>query len=89
VATTFFSRQVKSSWGIPANQNAEGELFVGKGWGTPFNTQFSQEITGRVTRCLKKNRGDRNGRFWVNLGKETVTMMVGDSADNQILETKL
>ena len=88
MATTFFPRQVKSSWGIPANQNSEGKLFVGKGWGTAFSTQFSQETTSRVTKCLTKNRGDRNGRFWVNLKEETVTMMVGDSADNQILEAK-
>ncbi|HWX56416.1 MAG TPA: hypothetical protein VN176_17660 [Verrucomicrobiae bacterium] len=88
MGASFIPRQVKSSWGIPSNQNAEGELYVGKGWGTPFGTQFPSEITTRVTRCLNQNRGDRNGRFWVNLKKETVTMMVGDSAANQTLEAK-
>ena len=88
MAATYFSRQVKSSWGVPANQNASGELFVGKGWGTPFASQFPQEITNRVLRCLTKNRGDRNGRFWVNLKTETVTMMIGDAADNEIQDAK-
>jgi hypothetical protein len=88
MATTFFSRQEKSTWGIPANQNANGELFVGKGWGTPFASQFSQEETDRVRQCLTKTRGDRYGRFWVNRATETVTMMVGDSADNEIQDAK-
>ena len=88
MATTFISRQVKSSWGIPANQNAEGELFVGKGWGTPFFSQFPPEIATRVVRCLAKNRGSRNGRFWVNLATVTVTMQIGEAAENETLQAE-
>ncbi|MEK6285785.1 MAG: hypothetical protein AABO57_08595 [Acidobacteriota bacterium] len=88
MSTDFISRQEKSSWGIPANQNADGELFVGKGWGTSFASQFPTDITTRVTRCLATNRGDRNGRFWINLKTETITMMIGDGADNETLAAK-
>jgi hypothetical protein len=88
MATSFIPRQVKASWGIPANQNAEGELFVGKGWATPFATQFPPNVTTRVVGCLAQNRGARNGRFWVNLATETVTMQVGDGADNETLQAE-
>jgi hypothetical protein len=40
MATSFIPRQVKASWGIPANQNAEGELFVGR--------QFMQIVQSRI-----------------------------------------
>lgn len=83
MAGTFISRQEKSTWGIPCNQNAEGKLFVGKGYGTSFDSQFPDALVARVVRCLSNNRNGRNGRFWINLKKETVTMTVGESADNR------
>jgi hypothetical protein len=86
-AGTFVSRQEKSSWGIPCNQNATGKLFVGKGWGAPFEDQLP-EVLDRVTRCLAKNRGNRNGRFWVNKGDKVVTMAVGDGAENTYLQAE-
>lgn len=88
MATNFIPRQEKSSWGIPANQNATGELFVGKGWGTPFSSQFPPDITTRVARCLAENRGNRNGHFWVNLATKTVRMQIGDGADNKTQPAK-
>ena len=40
MAGAFISRQEKSSWGIPCNQRSDGELFVGKGYGTTFVSQL-------------------------------------------------
>ncbi len=85
MAGAFISRHEKSTWGIPCNQNAEGKLFVGKGYGTPFDTQFADELTARILRCLTANRNGRNGRLWVNLEKKTVTMAVGESSENKYL----
>lgn len=83
MAGAFISRHEKSTWGIPCNQNSQGKLFVGKGYGTRFDTQFAKDLTDRVTRCLATNRNGRNGRFWVNLEKKTVTMAVGESSENR------
>jgi hypothetical protein len=87
MATTFITRQEKSLWGIYCNQNAEGELFIGKGWGTTFASHFP-EITARVQACLAENRGDRNGHFWINFATETITMQIGDGADNETLQAE-
>jgi hypothetical protein len=84
MAGAFVSRQEKSSWGVPCNQRSDGELFVGKGYGTTFDSQFDS-IGSRVAKSLSKNRGERNGRFWIDKKKQTVTMAVGESADNQYL----
>ena len=85
MAGSFVSRQVKSSWGVPCNQRADGELFVGKGYGTSFGSQFGK-LTTDVAKCLQANRGDRNGRFWVHVSQKTVTMAVGESANNEYLQ---
>lgn len=84
----YIPRDEKASWGIPCNQNAQAELFVGKGMTCSFVSQFLPEITARVAKCLAKNRGDRNGRFWMNLETATITMQVGDGADNQTLQAQ-
>lgn len=81
MAGAFISRQEKSSWGVPCNQRSDGALFVGKGYGTSFESQFDG-ISARVTKCLRENRGDRNGRFWIDVKKKTVTMAVGESSEN-------
>jgi hypothetical protein len=39
-------------------------------------------MSARIARCLADTRGDRTGRFWVNLETEVVTMAYGESADN-------
>ncbi len=88
MAGDFIPRHEKSLWGIPCNQRSDGEIFVGKGYGTPFATQIP-ELTPRVKRALTTNRGDRNGRFWVNRANGTVTMAVGESAANQYLTAPL
>lgn len=80
----FISRHEKSSWGIPCNQKSDGQIFVGKGYATSFVSQLP-EIAPRIVQCLTANRGDRNGRFWVNKAKGTVTMMVGESSENTYL----
>lgn len=85
MAAAFVSRHEKSTWGIPCNQNAEGKLFVGKGYGTSFDSQFPDATATRVLRCLATNRNGRNGRFWVHLKKETVTMAFGESSENKYL----
>lgn len=85
---TYIPRNEKAAWGIPCNQNAQGELFVGKGMTCPFASQFSADITTRVATCLTGNRADRNGRFWINLKTSTITMQIGDGADNQTLQAR-
>jgi hypothetical protein len=84
MAGAFISRHEKSTWGVPCNQRSDGQLFVGKGYGTSFASQFD-EITTRVAKCLADNRGDRNGRFWVDKAKKTVTMAFGESSENKYL----
>jgi hypothetical protein len=36
-----------------------------------------------IRQAIEKVRGGRNGRFWINLKSRTVTMAVGESADNE------
>lgn len=84
MAGAFISRQVKASWGIPCNQNANGELFVGKGFVVSLASQLP-EIASRVERCLAVNRDGRNGRFWLDKAKEEITMMVGEASENTYL----
>lgn len=82
MAGDFISRQEKSSWGVPCNQRSDGALFVGKGYGTTFSSQF-EGLAPRVAKALSDTRGVRNGRFWFNKEKQTVTMAVGESAENR------
>lgn len=86
--SVFIPRSEKASWGIPCNQDAQGELFVGKGMTCPFATQFPPAITARVASCLAENRGHRNGHFWINMATETITMQIGDGADNETLQAE-
>jgi hypothetical protein len=78
----FHSRETKAEWGIPCNQNTEGELWVGKGYKKNYAGQFSSAEAGAIKVVLKRVRGDRFGRFWVDRQKKIVTMMVGVSEDN-------
>jgi hypothetical protein len=40
-------------------------------------------VADAVRQALKKGRGDRNGRFWIDLEEREVTMAIGESADNK------
>ena len=88
MAGSFISRDEKSSWGIPCNQKSDGELFVGKGYRAPLADQLSGAVAARIARCLTDTRGDRNGRFWVDLEKEVVTMAYGESSANTYKKAK-
>jgi hypothetical protein len=79
----FVSRQEKASWGIPCNQSSSGRLWIGKGYVLTLDGQFGVDIAKDVADALRKRRGDRNGRFWLNLASRQLTMAVGESAANQ------
>jgi len=70
--------------GIPCNQSNDSGLWVGKGCKRSLAGQLGQVIATAVQRVLTGGRGDRRGRFWVDLETKTVTMMVGDSNDNEV-----
>ncbi len=67
MATAFFGRSEKAGWGIPCNQRSDGSLWVGKGYECELGEQFGHEIEEAVREALEVGRGNRNGRFWVNL----------------------
>ncbi|HEV8573477.1 MAG TPA: hypothetical protein VGR43_02095 [Dehalococcoidia bacterium] len=79
----FIPRREKAAWGIPCNQNADGDVFVGKGYEKSVASQFGVEIERAVKRALQRGRGDRNGRFWVDLETRQIKMAVRESADNE------
>ena len=81
--TTFISRQVKASWGLPCNQNAEGVLWAGKGYEKRLSGQLGKKVESDVLVALTAGRGDRNGRFWIDMEERVVTMMIGEAADNK------
>ena len=78
----FITRSEKASWRIPCNQNADGELWVGKGYEKRLEGQLGEDLAKEVARALRRTRGGRNGRFWIDLETRTVTMAVGESAEN-------
>ncbi len=45
-----------------------------------FPPDFMFQLT--IAKAIESKRGDRCGRFWVDLEAKVVTMAVGDSADN-------
>lgn len=78
----FVPRQEKAAWGIPCNQRADGTLWVGKGFQTTLESQFGAIIGADIRRALSTLRGDRCGRFWVNLATRLIKAAVGESAEN-------
>jgi hypothetical protein len=40
-------------------------------------------VVAAILQALEDTRGNRGGRFWVNLKTRTVTMMVGDGLSNK------
>jgi hypothetical protein len=83
MASVFIPRSEKATWGIPCNQRADGSLWVGKGYECGFAEQLGDETEQAVCEALEAGRGTRNGRFWVNLKRRTVTMQVGASYENR------
>ena len=81
--TVFISRQVKASWGIPCNQNTDGILWVGKGFVKRLSGQFGKKIDSEILAAITAGRGDRYGRFWVDLETRTVTMMIDEASENK------
>jgi hypothetical protein len=84
MAVVFFTRNRKSEWGFACNQRADSRLFAGKGYGCPLASQLDSETVEAVEESLEQTRGDRCGRFWINLATRTVTMQVGASYENQV-----
>lgn len=87
MSTQYFARSEKAQWGFARNQKADGSLWAGKGYECRLAEQFGRYTAGVVARALRECRGDRMGRFWINLAKKTVTMQVGASDDNDVDQT--
>jgi hypothetical protein len=81
--TVFVARKVKASWGFPCNQNTDGHLWAGKGYEKRLSGQFGKKAESDILAAITAARGNRYGRFWVDMEARTVTMAVGDSADNK------
>ncbi len=88
MTTQFFSRTAKAQWGFACNQSANGRLWAGKGYECLLGDQFGEEIAEAIAQALETGRGNRNGRFWVNLATRTVTMQVGLSFENDVLQAE-
>jgi hypothetical protein len=86
--TVFISRQVKASWGFPCNQNTDGDLWAGKGYEKRLSGQFGKKTDSDILAAITAGRGDRYGRFWVDLETRTITMMVGEAAENKYKQVK-
>lgn len=82
MAVTFIEQSEKAGWGIPCNQRADGSLWVGKGFECGLGDQLGSETEETIREALEVGRGNRTGRFWVNLKKRIVTMQVGASHEN-------
>ena len=78
----FISRQEKAAWGIPCNQKADSSLWVGKGYEKSLDGQLGPRVAVDLLIAISAVRGDRCGRFWVDMEEHKVTMAVGNSADN-------
>ena len=83
MSVAFIPRAEKASWGFACNQRSDGSLWAGKGFECPLEDQLDEEMVEGLRKAIKKTRGARNGRFWINLNSRTVTMAVGESADNK------
>jgi hypothetical protein len=60
-----------------------GTLWAGKGSEKSLDGQFGATIAADISRALQATRGDRCGRFWVDLEAREIRMAVGDSAENK------
>jgi hypothetical protein len=84
MAVEFYNRSEKAQWGFPCNQRSDGSLWAGKGYQCSLAGQFGADIANDISEALAEGRGNRNGRFWVNLATRKVTMYVGASEDNDV-----
>ena len=79
----FIPRAVKASWGFLCNQRADGSLWAGMGYECPLEDQFDEDMVSDIRSAIQRTRGNRNGRFWINLKSRMVTMAVGESSENE------
>ena len=79
----FISRDEKASWGIPCNEKSDGTLWAGKGYRKSLSGQLGRAIADAVRHALRRERGERHGRFWTDVEERKVTMAIGESADNK------
>jgi hypothetical protein len=79
----FIARKVKASWGFPCNQNTDGYLWAGKGYEKRLSGQLGKKADTEIFAAISAARGTRYGRFWVDMETRTITMAVGESADNK------
>jgi hypothetical protein len=86
MATQFFTRSEKAQLGFACNQKADGSLWAGKGYECPLAEQIDRVTAEAVAAALRECRGDRMGHFWINLAKRIVTMQVGLSVDNHVVQ---
>jgi hypothetical protein len=84
----FIARVEKASWGIPCNQNAEGRLFVGKGFVKTLESQFGAQLAADVSQALSRVRGDRCGHFWLDFETRSIRVQIGESHDNHTRRTQ-
>jgi hypothetical protein len=80
---TFIARKVKASWGFACNQNADGDLWAGKGYEKRLSGQLGKKADVEILAAITTARGNRCGRFWVDMESLTITMAVGISSDNE------
>ncbi len=88
MATQFYSRSAKAAWGFACNQSADGRLWAGKGYERPLASELGTDTAEAIQLALEKRRGDRSGRFWVNLAERIVTMQVGPSYENEVRQAQ-
>jgi hypothetical protein len=82
----FILRNEKASWCIACNQDIDGTLWIGKGYEVSLLSQFGVDVALAVARALGLYRGQRNGRFWVDVNTRRLVMQVGEANDNEQLE---
>lgn len=58
-------------------------LWAGKGYKKRLSGQLGKKAESEILAALTKGRGNRNGRFWVDMEESIVTMMIGEAADNK------
>jgi hypothetical protein len=79
----YISRAEKASYGLPCNEKSDGTLWAGKGYEKSLHGQLGEKIADAVRQALLAKRGERRGRFWVDVEERKVTMMIGESVENK------
>jgi hypothetical protein len=76
------------SGGSLATKKHDGSLWAGKGYECSLAEQVGEEYAQAIARTLENTRGNRCGRFWINLAKRIVTMQVGAAYENEVEEAQ-